>query len=408
MTLGCGGEDVSSPRDVVVDAAEDVADEVEMETGTVPDAGTLGCEALFDPGFTFALDRDGETTQIHADAVFDGEAVVVVYVSRSTKGVGFDLWLVRATCGALMDGDPVLIASSDEGTIIEPQIAIGPDGAHLLVWQLDDGSGSDNLSIWSRTVGPDLMPTSEAARLALTRGGVENTGNTWMPALATTTSGYALAGAWAHADAERFQVFVQELDTSGAPVGDAIDVELEPEVTQTFPAIAVGGNEIGVVWDRAPDDGETELRRAVVDLESRAVSGHETLGTGAGGAVAHTGVSFVWGGALGGDIVVWRSGNSITLGASGTNVAPVFSVHQTTGALGVVWYRIQSGLRNDLFRYELSLSDDEWVSAVGELVPLDTPAAPYSPVIIEAGPGWFLSWSSGQSPEFELLGRFED
>lgn len=412
LLVACGGDGAPSASsdasfDPVLDTPTDV-DASEDSAADAADADVDACAALFDPGFTFELDRSGEPTQIHADAVFDGEMVVAAYVSRSTTGEGFDLWLARATCGALAMGAPVLVESSSSGMVIEPQLARGPAGDYLLVWQVDDGSGADNLSLWSRSLDADLNPTTSSARIPLSRAGVENVANTWMPSLEATETGYALAGAWAHSDAERFQVFVQKLDAGGAPDGDAIDLELEPLVTQTFPAIAVSGDEVGVIWDRAPDDGEAELRRAVVDLESRSVTLLEPLGVGSGGAVAHTGAEFVWGGAVGDQIVVSRDGESTTLGATGTNIAPVLVRHSARNTVGVVWYRIQSGFRNDLFRHELALDGSPWERAVGQPVPLDAPAAPYSPVMIEAGPGWFLAWSSGQSPELRLFGRYEE
>lgn len=406
VLCSCGEDPAVSPTTDVASDADSTIDAVDAsEDEDVVMAN--GCEALFDPGFTFELDRNGEPTQIHADSVFDGENIVTAYVSRSTTGENFDLWLSVASCGATTTRAPLLVVDSAHGNVTEPQLALGTDGNLLLVWQLDDGSGADNLSLWSRRYDAALEPLNDAHRLELRRDGTANLGNTWMPALEPTASGFALAGAWAHEDAERFQVFAQELDASGEPVGDAIDLELEPTVTQVFPALAVGLNDVGVAWERTPDEGEVEVRGARVSLSDRSVSELTTFAEGGGVAVAHLDGEYVWAASVSNQIALWRGEHETLLGSTGVDVAPALVPHLENGVLGVIWYRIQSGIRNDIFRHELP-TDSEWADAVGTLVPLDGPAAPYSPVMIEVGPGWFLAWSSGQSPDFHVLGRFEE
>jgi hypothetical protein len=229
-----------------------------------------------------------------------------------------------------------------------------------------------------------------------------------MPALEATLTGFVLAGAWAHPEAERFQVFVQELDSVGGPIGDAVDPEFEPMVGQMFPALAVGPVDVAVAWERTPDEGAVELRGARVSLADRAVSELTTFAEGRGAAVAYFDGGYAWAGSVSDQIVVWRDDQEISLNSTGVDVAPVLVPHARNGRLGVVWYRIQSGIRNDIFRHDLPSDVGEWSNAVGTQVSLDEPAAPYSPVMIEAGDGWFLAWSSGRSPDFRVLGRFED
>ncbi len=374
-----------------------------------PDAVLSGCPAIFDPGLNFDIDFNGEKTQIHADAVFDGEFVWVVYTNRGANGENFDMWLAQLSCGASPVAAPRLVADSSGGIITEPQIARGSDGSLLIVWQIDDRSGSDNLSLWSRRFDASGEPTSDGNRIPLSRSGEENLGNTWMAALEPHVNGFALAGAWAHADAGRFQLFAQALDINGGPIGDAIDLELEPTTTQVFPALAVGADtEVAVIWERQPDEGATELRGAVVDLADRSVSQLQTFAESAGGAVAYDGQGYLWAGSVNGDIEVWSDTGEVLaeLGTSGGDFAPVFARNIEGTEMGVVWYRQQSGTRNDVVTYVHPLSEP-WEDAVGRVLPIGEAAAPYSPVIVPLEGGWFYAWSGGTSPLFEIRARFE-
>ncbi|MFT6396207.1 MAG: hypothetical protein ACJAYU_000950 [Bradymonadia bacterium] len=388
-------EDTSADTDVSVADAE-------------PDVGGSACAAIFDPGLNFDIDFTGEKTQIHADAVFDGEFVWLVYNSRGANGENFDLWMVQISCGASPVARPQLVADSGNGIIIEPQIARGGDGTLLVVWQLDDQSGSDNLSLWSRAYDTDASPIADGSRLPLFREGEANLGNAWMAALEPRAGGFALAGAWAHPEAERFQVFAQSLDPSGRPIGDAIDLELEPTTTQVFPALAVGDSDVAVMWERQPDEGEAELRGARVDLASGSVSQLQTFAESAGAAVAFDGQGYVWAGSVGGDIQVWSDGGEVLaeLGTSAVDVAPVFARSIAGTELGVVWYRQQSGSRFDVATHVQPVGEP-WEDSVGRVLSIGETAAPYSPVIVPIDGGWFYAWSGGTSPLFEIRARFE-
>lgn len=394
-----------------VDATEvgDAAEDTDISVADVePDAVLSGCAAIFDPGLNFDVDFNGEKTQIHADAVFDGEFVWVVYNSRGANGENFDIWLAQLSCGASAAAAPRLVSGSGNGIAIEPQIARADDGTMLVLWQLDDQSGSDNLSLWARAYDSDAEPLTDGARIPLSRQGEVNLGNTWMPALEPRDDGFALAGAWGHADSGRFQAFAQALDALGQPLGDAIDLEVEATTSQVYPALAVGDSDIAVFWERQPDEGETELRGARVDLSNGDVSQLQTFAEAGGAAVAFDGEGYVWAGSVAGDIEVWSDEGEVLaeLGTSATDIAPVFARSLDGAALGVVWYRQQSGTRNDIVAHAQAL-DEPWADATGRMLQIGEAAAPYSPVIAAVDGGWFYAWSGGTSPLFEVRARYE-
>ncbi len=369
----------------------------------------------------FAIDAAGPATQIHAAAAFDGREIWVVYNRPvDDDSGGFDVWMTRLSCDGTASLEPRRINAIGGRILTEPEVAVGHERL-LVVWQSDNGTGADNLDIMARAFSLDGEPLADAeSPLEMTRGGVAQTGNAWMPALAATDDGFFVAGSWGHDDAPAFQVFVQNLTPDGEPIGDAADVALGPQVGQVFPDLTVGDGMSAVVSWTETAVGATDVPR-IARLGGDAPFDEQGLGDlegGGTGVVARGDTTFA---ALTGDsetigdVIIHRVGPSGPVGA-GTRIGMARRIDHTpslaldpvenTGL--VMWYRVISGFRNDVvvqpFFWEGA--DDEVAMAPGaELTPVD-PAAPYGTVVVALGDRhYFVAWSEGVSPDLRVTGR---
>lgn len=147
--------------------------------------------------------------------------------------------------GAVVHG-PVQV-SEGERSAIEVGVVVDDDGGALVVWQQEETGGS---TLHSRRLSPAAELVGPTTPIAPFRAEGVPTGRWQSPdAVALPDGGFAVTGTWEHGDADGFQVFVAWLDAEGAVDGEAIDVDLQPDIVQRRPALTVlDGSRLAVSW----------------------------------------------------------------------------------------------------------------------------------------------------------------
>jgi len=409
-------------------------------TDTGPDGGgeQSGCLRAAQPGVAFELVPEGPDTQIHVDAAFDGEAVWLAYNQpRDDDSGGFDVWGTRVHCDGSVAVAPFSVQAADHGNEIDPEVVVAGERVYV-VWQADTG-GDPNLFVYVRSFDRGGHPTSEVEQVLVPRpDGEAVSASAWLPKAAPLPGGdLLLATSWAAPDAQRWQVLLQRLGPEGLPALDAAGAPAPsmtpyPErlVSQAYPAVATQADgRAWVAWTRTPDEGNeqvvlTGLEPDAVDaapLPPVAMGPAEQPSAGAALDASPDGQVYLALHSQGADLQVHlydaaSPGNErLHLefgGARREDHSP--SLAAAPGGGAVAWYRVRSGIRNDVWLQGFRRDGDR-LSAVGEPLLVNAPdeegdhAAPpiYGVALTHVGGGVFmLAWSEGASPAFRLVGRF--
>ena len=410
-----GAEDTGPPADTGLGPTADAGAVTTPDSGTV--TGTTCAERLrIDE--SFQIDPNGQATQIHAAAAFDGQGIWFAY-NRPGANRLFDVYATRVACDGGHLVAPFRVTQAAGRNDTEPQIAVAGDRV-VIVWQSDDQSGADNLSLFVRTYDRDGQAQTPERSLKgeLTRNGQAQSGNTWMPALVATEDGFAVAGSWAHDEAARFQVFVQLFDHAGQPAGEAMDARLEPTTSQLFPALTAGADgSLLVAWTRSPDQGDEQVYLTRFTRGSTVATDTASVAAGTTGAGLHTtpgGQTYLsFNGATPDPQVVLMDAHRLGPGAPSLSIGAAGRVDHGGAAAGdgidgvVAYYRQTSGIRNQVFLQYFERAPGGFALGSERIVPAGGPAAPYSIVLLGVAPGtYFVAWSEGVSPDFFIHGRF--
>lgn len=383
---------------------------------------------------TLTLDPDAPGPQIHPAAVWDGEALQVVWNGpRDPDSGDFAVRRARLWCDGSTDAVQVIDSGAGANNV-DPAVAVSA-GRALVAWQSDDGSSPFNLSISTAVLPLTGDPDRPWQTLEMERGDAPFEGNAWMPRVADDAGGgFVLAGSRGIDAIGRFQGFLQALDLDGQPFGPSEDGGLEFEVSQVEPALAIRANRTRILgWEERPDDGADrvvwrELRPDGLGPATNAagLAAQQDLGALARVAIAversdREAVLFVAHGGSGAELdvtleVVDRGdgepGPSLRLGGPGdTEHTPGIALGSSGGA--VVYHRVVSGLANDLVVHPFRLDGDPDAPLtdirLGDPITIDTeePVAPYPPSITwVTDDAWFLTWSEGSGAGLRVRGRF--
>ncbi len=409
---GCGDDD--EPRDAAVDGALDAGADGSTDAA-VPDPP---CRTPLVTGEVFALDPDGDDTQIHVNAQFDGESVWVVYNKPDPSG-GFDVYGVRLDCDGTARVPPFRINTTDHNDV-DPTLVVSGDRM-LVAWQTDTGTGVNNMQLPYRVYGVDGQAVMSAdSLLRTTRGGQPVPGNTWLPEVAALPNGFAIAGARALEDASGLQAFVQRLDDDGGLDGATLDASFFPVSSQSYPTLAAapdGTLYLAFAQALPPDYDDAVYYTALapgatqasplpaVLADQRAAAAGPDLARGPDGQV------YLAFGDADAEMIVLTDGADFTGGPAvelGTPNRLDFSpaVAPATGGGAVAWFRNLSGFQNELrvqgFTYNgtaFTLGEAQNVTA--ESVP------PYAPTITHIKDDiYFVAWSQGDNPDYRAMGMF--
>jgi len=361
---------------------------------------------------TLPLDPAGPETQIHGAAVFDGEGIWIAY-NRPRDDGQFDVYATRIGCDGQVIVEPWRLNEDDGANHVDPALAHDGD-AVLVAWHRDDGVFPHNLSTWVRGFDRDGAPAGPAHELITTWEAAPLEGNVWMPAVAARPGdGLVVAGVRGLPDIERFQVYLQPVDSAGEPTADTVDPHVLAEVTDTAPTLAASGDGgLQLAWTRTPDGGDDSAVGLGFAPGSWLPDGEPTaLAPGEATAAPSLALpTIAWHrvGASSYSVHVRRlgGGDGIELGEAGAfDHTPALASGDSRGA--VAWLRVDTGIRNDLWL--APFEDDGADLAAGTAVQVETdgPVGPYAPDLVHLGDdAYFAVWAEGESPAFRLHGRF--
>lgn len=403
-------------RDATLDGGRDDAAVSDLGVDTGPRTGPCR-ERLYDDR-SIPLDALGPTTQIHPSLAYDGDTLWVAYNLPNDEGF-FEPYLTRLYCDGEVILPPVRVTTTQSSSVgpnsIDPAILIAHDTVYVF-WQWDTGRGVDNLDIVFRRFDLEgVAKDAEDRVLVLARDGRPQFVSTWFPKIAALPDGLALVGAWAHDEAQRFQVFVQRLEVDGTASEEAIDVDLRPTFTQLYPAVATSSSgAVLVAWQEEPDDGDPRVRYGWVQPGTRILTGTSTVG---GFPSASPSLSIAFGEAMLGftrvlgsqarpELLLLSSAYNQSLGNPNRyDHSPVLAREPGGGA--VFHFRVVQGIRNQVVFRPFVLGAGVITPAAERVIETADPALPYEPAIVGVEPGlYFLAWSEGQSPDLRLFGRF--
>lgn len=406
LHVGCGDTGGGAFFDGGLDATADlgggdVAGDAGADADADADAGALDPACWDDAPALGVFALEGETTQIHPDAAWDGEAVWMAW-NVANDDSEFVVRVGRVGCDGSWLVEPFDVSSSEPGNRIDPTVAVHDDRV-LVVWQNDDGSGENNLSIVRRTFavdGSDLDPSP--AVLELVANGEAFAVNAWMADVATTSDGFLLAGAWADPTTETFQVFTQALAADGSRVGELRRLVPDAGETQVEPVIAVtDAGEIVVAWaEQFRDDGD----RVRLARWAEGEDGGLTVEVIDGGLVADAvggPTGLVAASTADGVVYVRPNGGETRAlqGPPGAATAPGLAA--VDGEVFIAWFQPIRGFTNDVF--------GGWLS--GDTVTADglssDPVAAYPLTLTPVGErSVMIAWAAGDtSPLFTMQAR---
>lgn len=365
---------------------------------------------------TIAIDPDGEDTQIHAAAAFDGEGVWVAFNRPEPGDTGlFDVYATRLGC----DGEPSIpifaVQNESAGNDVDPEIAIANDRV-FIAWNVDDGSGgTSNLQVRYRAFALDGTPMGDQRQLVTMRGGAPITENHLGADVAVDGSGIVIAGGRALPDVLRIQAYAQRVGADGAPIGEALEGSAEPMVSHRGVAIALDASDVWLVYEREPDSGSTSVSvLRIGDAPGPAIGGLSSSGTPDVIALGGRVWSAFAGEVPTGEVDLRIVEVSVPLAERMAAVlgerarldhSPKLAA--SADALAIAWYRNISGIRNELWAAPIDATGA--MPIVGSAVQIygDPGAAPYQPALVHViDDYWFVAWSQGTSPALRLSGRF--
>ncbi|MBN2360025.1 MAG: hypothetical protein JXR83_11280 [Deltaproteobacteria bacterium] len=368
----------------------------------------------------FAVDPAGVGTQIHADAVYDGQGVWVTY-NQPRSGL-FDVYLTRLACDGSTQIAPQRVNTTLTGSHVDPGVMLVDNGL-VVAWYADNQTGVDNMDVYYRTFDRGGTPTMASDRtLETAYQGSPVPGNVMDPALAPLPNGgFAIAGIRGLDATNSFQVFVQRLTADGELEGAALDLVIEAGVTHRYPSLAatVGGDlylaygaeplagDASLVHSHLPAGSSTwdPLPPAVVTASSDGSYGSYALDRADGRVLLAYDLNQ--------DIVLRDgsvfsgTGRTLSLGTGGgLDFSPRLLLAPGGGA--VFWYRNQSGYRN-AFKMQSFTDDGSALVAGAERLVTASSVPPYAPAAAHvSGTIYFAAWSEGTSPNFVIKGVFVD
>ncbi len=407
FAAGCGDDDVRPGSDAAVSDAA-VPDAGALDAGP-PDAGTLdagpppSCREFHVPDTTFSIAPGFRRTQIHPNAVFDGEDVWVTFTADEVGSSSFDVFLTKVNCNG-SSLEPVRVNTVADRSDLNSDLAVGPDGELLVVWGSDNGSGSTgNITTWARRWAGDAF-VGDAFEITTERGGAAFGGTTWMPSVAGRGDGYALVGTRGVEEVSNFVVYEADLSREGM-VSRLREPALVMGAAQSEPRIAVDAE--GRVHVAYTEDGESvgsmyagpegEPRRLDEAMASSQVSdlvlidGTPIVATTAGGSSTQ--------------VRLHRLAEEVSLGEVGEpsqrDAGGVIAVGD--GLHVLAWLRNVRGFRNELHAVGFHIEDGNFV--FGDIHRLDTDGRvpPYPPTVVHLRDDTFaFFWAEGDNPEFEV------
>jgi hypothetical protein len=337
------------------------------------------------------LAESESSTQIHPDILFDTDRWYMVY-NLPNENSKFEVWMKSFDCTGELLWGPELISIDEDVNHTVPRLALN-NGRLLVMWQSDDGSGNQNLSIRYRFFDTEESALSERLLWSPYADGFTEIQNAWMPTVSSFNDGFWVGGAVAYDG--YFSIVAQPWDSDG-------DVLEDPKVISPlqeqayFPSIeAIDSTQFYIGYEHIDGDqsvilgmwnGENLEVTAEVD---NAAAPMVKSWDGSAVGVSHYNPSS--------PTVYW---GTEPLGTPSMTHSPSVIIGDT-GAL-VSHYKIISGFQNEL-HWSFVNSNGEVQST--EMIISDPPAAPYRTALSHVtSDHYFVVWTGGESPDFMLHG----
>ena len=333
------------------------------------------------PADKFQLLIDVSLTQIHADVASYDDTIWMVY-NIPNEDNQFDVYLTSFSCEGERIQAPTHILAIDGENQTTPRVAVTNN--RVLVASQGDNGGNPNLSIHLHVQQFDGTMVSEvkwAPNLS--------TGNMWLPSVVGTETGFWIAAAVANES--HFQTAIQALDFDGQPRAEAEWVG--PEEYAVFPNIDARSDQYIVGWET----GEDSVQYTAGSLGSE-VESIETIQNQAGVKVLFDS-----------NQVFAHQKSPLLLMHNGSPVSESSNTFYANAASGIehtlfTYFRLQSGYENDILYGRIS-EDGSITKDI--LISSDPPVAPYRPAVTHIRDDvYFVAWSQGTNPDFEIWGQF--
>jgi hypothetical protein len=384
-----------------------------------------------------ALINQMTATQIHPDAIWDGEAFWVIWNVANDEGK-FEVWSARFDCALQPIVTPFVVDQTMGMNDIDPSIAVSGN-VIAMTWSRDDGFSTEssyNLStlirFYDKTTGQALSETQRVNALVRREENTEPTllsaaeGNMWMVDLIaqSQSEGFIISGAWGDPEQSTFRVYIQMIDTQGNVQGEGILVDprgsnqIEPKVMLDRNGFihslwkgqdAQGTDSFHYAAWQLPTNNEqatysTWSQQAYESLQEYAWTsadiGHlEDIPTGETAGTASFQKAWVIGSQAGGVITLidpMRQAQEI-----GPNLSINLAPRITTGL--VTTYQKVQGTQFKLWH--------RLMNEQGELSPIKffeqtAPIAPYPLSIVPLNHSYLILWAQGLNPNFEIHATF--
>jgi hypothetical protein len=384
------------------------------------DAAQEQCATELVTGTTFTVPQTAGDRSFQAHTTFDGNAIWMTHASAIAADESIVVKALRIQCDGTISSEEVGV-EAQEGLQTEPRIT-SHGGKVMIAWQHDDQVSSTNLSTYYKIFDREEDPaTSPAIRLETQYAGVA-AGNTWMPELDASASGFVLAGLRGVNEYASFQAFAQRIDFDGATVGGAINAQLSDELVQNMVSASLADDgSVVMSWTRESDNELEHAVHVAVESDSDApanepirVCTNECSMVSLGGN-EHRG-QYVAAVAPDGTIALKPStlfnaeAPLLTVGTPGdTPMFPTIAVGPESGA--VAWLSQLSGFNAEI-HLQAFTGDGYDISLVGSeaVVPTDNPAiGPYRLSLIHVQDAvYMLTWTEGPTSALQVKWRFVD
>ena len=388
-----------------------------MPTGCDP--SSFGESALIMP--------EAAATQIHPDAVWDGEAFWLTWNIPNEESK-FETWAGRMDCNLNMIVPPFAVERAAGMNDVDPSIAVSGDVV-LIAWARDDsftGGGEYNLTTrvatFDRLTGEPRRQARELkvktiiadhpveARTSEPSSDDFDEGNRWMVNVAAhPDGGFVLSGSWGDPAVNSFRVYLVHLDEDAETIGSAWLADPEGrDQSQAILSVSPRGH-IDLTWGGNDERGQaghfvrswrgelsTEVRSFTGrDWTSAAVMRHPylSLEEGINAPVLREQVDPVWviGSNNAGQVtVVNDTGDESRLsGGRSPYLGVRFAPKSITG------YQRVMGNRNTVWRRPLS--SDRSIE-LPETLSVEPTVAAYPLSITHIKGGSLYLWAEGENP----------
>lgn len=379
-----------------------------------------GCTRELVTGTTFTVPQATGDRSFQAHSTFDGNAVWMTHATAVAADQAIVVRALRIQCDGTISSEEVGVQAQG-GVQTEPRIT-SHDGKIMLAWQHDDQVSKTNLSTYYKIFDREDDPGAATAIRLETKYAEVPAGNTWMPELDASNSGFVLAGLRGVSEYASFQAFAQRIDGNGLLVGDAINAQLSDELAQNMVSASLDDDgRIVLSWTVESDTQVEHALHVQVDAESdepatppTRVCADDCTMVSLGGN-EHLG-QYVATVALDGTIALKPStlfnplAATLRLGTpGGAPIYPTVAVGPDNGA--VAWLAPISGFNAEI-HLQAFAADDKGIALLGSeaVVATDNPAiAPYRLSLIHIQDSvYMLTWTEGPTDELQVKWRFVD